>query len=90
MAMPPLLQRIENLRKSLFGTGSKLLGSIMPYGNKANTVCEGDDARLSDARTPKSHTHAPSDLTGAVPVNKGGTGATTAGKGRENLEITLP
>lgn len=44
MAMPPLLQRIENLRKSLFGTGSKLLGSIMPYGNKANTVCEGDDA----------------------------------------------
>lgn len=28
--------------------------------------------------TPSSHTHAPSDLTTAVPISKGGTGATTA------------
>ena len=88
MAMPPILQRIENLRKSLFGTGTKLLGTIMPYGNTANTVCEGDDSRLSDARTPKAHNHSPNDLTSAVPVNKGGTGAATAEAARENLEIT--
>ena len=32
------------------------------YGTAAGTACEGDDARLSDARTPTSHTHAPSDI----------------------------
>ena len=88
MAMPPLLQRIENLRKSVFGTGTKILGTIIPYGTAANTVCQGNDSRLSDARTPKAHTHSPGDLTGAVPVSKGGTGATTAEAARENLEIT--
>ena len=88
MAMPPLLQRIENLRKSVFGTGTKVLGTIIPYGTAANTVCQGNDSRLSDARTPKAHTHSPNDLTGAVPVSKGGTGATTAEAARENLEIT--
>ena len=90
MAMPPLLQRIENLRKSVFGTGTKILGTIIPYGTAANTVCQGNDSRLSDARTPKAHTHSPNDLTGAVPVSKGGTGATTAEAARENLEAVLP
>ncbi len=88
MAMPPLLQRIENLRKSVFGTGTKILGTIIPYGTAANTVCQGNDSRLSDARTPKAHTHSPSDLTSAVPIAKGGTGAVTAEAARENLEIT--
>jgi len=32
------------------------------YGTAAGTACEGDDARLSDARTPTAHTHAPSDI----------------------------
>ena len=27
------------------------------FGTTAGTVCQGNDARLSDARTPKSHTH---------------------------------
>ena len=27
------------------------------FGDEENTVCEGDDTRLSDARTPLSHTH---------------------------------
>lgn len=88
MAMPPLLQRIENLRKSVFGTGTKILGTIIPYGSAANTVCQGNDSRLSDARTPKAHTHSSSDLTGTLPVDKGGTGAVTAEAARENLEIT--
>ncbi len=88
MAMPPLLQRIENLRKSVFGTGTKILGTIIPYGTAANTVCQGNDSRLSDARTPKAHTHSPGDLTSVVPVSKGGTGASTAEAARENLEIT--
>ena len=27
------------------------------FGTAAGTVCQGNDSRLSDARTPKAHTH---------------------------------
>lgn len=37
--------------------GSKLAGAQQTYGSGVNTACEGNDARLSDARTPLSHTH---------------------------------
>ena len=33
------------------------------YGTTAGTSCQGNDSRLSDARTPTAHTHAPSDIT---------------------------
>jgi hypothetical protein len=33
------------------------------YGTTAGTACEGNDARLSDARTPTAHTHGISDVT---------------------------
>ena len=33
------------------------------FGTAANTFCQGNDSRLSDARTPKAHTHAKSDIT---------------------------
>src|SRR5574344_2432048 len=33
------------------------------FGTVANTFCQGNDSRLSDARTPKAHTHAKSDIT---------------------------
>ena len=33
------------------------------YGNAAGTICEGNDARLSDARTPVAHTHGKADIT---------------------------
>jgi len=32
------------------------------YGSTASTACEGNDARLSDSRTPTAHTHALADL----------------------------
>lgn len=32
------------------------------FGTTSGTVCQGDDSRLSDARTPKSHTHAKSEV----------------------------
>lgn len=35
-------------------------------GTTVNTLCAGDDARLSDARTPLAHTHAQSDITNLV------------------------
>jgi hypothetical protein len=33
------------------------------FGNAAGTICEGNDSRLSDARTPVAHTHTKSDVT---------------------------
>ena len=37
------------------GTGGAVQAGS--FGNSANTFCEGNDSRLSDARTPVSHTH---------------------------------
>lgn len=34
------------------------------FGDDAGTVCEGDDPRLSDARTPTTHIHSTSDVSG--------------------------
>jgi hypothetical protein len=36
------------------------------YGTSSSTAARGDDARLSDARTPLAHTHAQSEVTGLV------------------------
>ncbi|AEL17655.1 tail protein [Mycobacterium phage Theia] len=34
------------------------------FGTAAGTVCQGNDSRLSDARTPTAHTHATSEISG--------------------------
>ena len=39
------------------------------YGNTAGTICEGNDSRLSDARTPVAHTHTKSDVTDLLNSN---------------------
>lgn len=39
------------------------------FGNQANTFCEGNDSRLSDARTPVAHTHTKSDVTDLLNSN---------------------
>lgn len=36
------------------------------FGSSAETVCEGNDVRLSDARVPLAHTHGISDVSGLV------------------------
>jgi len=36
------------------------------FGSSAGTVCEGNDVRLSDARTPTSHGHSASEVTSGV------------------------
>ena len=43
------------------GTGGVVQAGA--FGNQANTFCEGNDSRLSDARTPVAHTHTKSDVT---------------------------
>jgi len=45
------------------------------FGSIADTVCQGNDSRLSDARTPTAHTHATTDISsGTLGVARGGTG----------------
>jgi hypothetical protein len=47
----------------LLGGNITTSGTIdVNFGTAGNTVCEGNDSRLSDARTPTAHTHAPSDI----------------------------
>jgi len=52
----------SNANKPLITTtgGTVTTGS---FGTSANTFCEGNDSRLSDARTPTSHTHVKSEIT---------------------------
>ncbi len=47
------------------GTGLTTSGGslVVSYGSSAGTACEGNDARLSDARTPLSHEHSASAIT---------------------------
>lgn len=47
-------------QRSTLGLGDAAIKNV---GSSAGTVAAGDDARLSDARTPTSHTHALADLT---------------------------
>ena len=39
------------------------------FGSAAGTVCEGNDARLSDARTPTPHTHGAGDINAGTLAN---------------------
>jgi hypothetical protein len=43
-------------------TGQQISAAAI-FGTGAGTVCQGNDSRLSDARTPTSHTHATSHIT---------------------------
>ena len=43
------------------GTGGKVAAGS--FGTSANTFCEGNDSRLSDARTPTAHNQASSTIT---------------------------
>ena len=49
------------------GTGGAVQAGS--FGNAANTFCEGNDSRLSDARTPVAHTHGKSDVTDLLNSN---------------------
>jgi hypothetical protein len=46
--------------------GGTLTGNVTlsaNFGTAGGTVCQGNDSRLSDARTPLSHVHAAADIT---------------------------
>ena len=54
-------------RPLITGTGGAVQAGA--FGNQANTFCEGNDSRLSDARTPVAHTHTKSDVTDLLNSN---------------------
>ncbi len=59
----------------------KALG--VDYGTAAGTVCQGNDSRLSNARTPTSHTHPASQVTaGTLPAGVLATNGTDYGTSR--------
>ena len=41
------------------------------FGTTSGTVCQGNDSRLSDARTPTAHVHTVSDVSGLQTVLNG-------------------
>lgn len=51
-------------------------------GTTAGTVAAGDDSRLSDARTPTSHTHVSADIADATPNNTPSTVVLRDGNGQ--------
>jgi hypothetical protein len=80
---------------ALAGTGLSISGSPVTtsgtitanvsYGTTEGTACQGNDARLSDARTPTAHTHGNITNSGAVgttanlPLKTGTNGVVEAG-----------
>ena len=61
------------------------------FGTAANTFCQGNDSRLSDARTPTAHTHAISDVTNLQTTldGKASSSHTHAISDVTNLQTTL-
>jgi hypothetical protein len=54
------------------------LGGVT-YGTTAGTACQGNDSRLSDSRTPTSHTHDGSEIaSGTIATARLGSGTATA------------
>ena len=71
------------------GTGISLSGSTLNvgYGTATGTACEGNDSRLSDARTPVAHNQAFSTIT-STPTTLAGYGITDASASNHNHEGT--
>jgi hypothetical protein len=63
----------------IVGTGLAVTSGTVSvsYGTSSSTACVGNDARLSDARTPTAHTQAFSTIT-ATPTTLAGYGITDA------------
>ncbi len=52
---------------------------VADFGSTSGKVCQGNDARLSDSRTPTTHTHAASDIaSGTIATARLGSGTPSA------------
>lgn len=57
-------------------TGTNGVVQAGSFGTAANTFCQGNDSRLSDARTPTTHTHTKSEITDFPTIPSANTTAT--------------
>ena len=55
------LREVLNQKEDMF---SKNTAFNRNFGTTSETVCQGNDSRLSDARTPTAHAHTVSDVSG--------------------------
>jgi hypothetical protein len=64
--------RLVNAGTGLTGGGSLASDITLAadFGTTAGKVCQGNDARLSDARTPTSHTHPASEISDSTSAGR--------------------
>jgi hypothetical protein len=61
------------------GLGVSSGTASVTYGTTSGTSCQGNDSRLSDARSPTSHTHAASEIaSGTIATARLGSGTASA------------
>ena len=89
---PPLIEatREANAAAALAREAAERNGDMTKAVYDADGSGVVDDAEKLGGKPPQdyaaaAHSHAPDDLSGALPVTKGGTGATTAAAARANL-----
>ena len=70
--------------------GIKIPIAQIPTGSTASTVAIGNDARLSDARTPLAHSHPESDVTNLVTDLAGKAATVHTHVGADILSGTVP
>lgn len=68
-ASKPISNSVQAALNSKEAAFAKNTGFNKAFGTGAGTVCQGNDARLSNARTPTAHTHPYTDLTGDSPLS---------------------
>ena len=67
------------------GSGGVIIAGS--FGSSANTFCQGNDARLSDARTPTAHTHPASEISDSTTAGRALLTAATVQAQRTALDI---
>jgi hypothetical protein len=84
-ANPTTLTRGAGLTGANYDGASATTWAVA-YGTAAGTACQGNDSRLSDARTPLAHSHGVADVTGLQGIldSKYSSGNTNIGTGASN------
>lgn len=62
----PISEKNQALGYAGLDAAAKIFGAQQVYGVGINTACQGNDPRLSDARTSVPHAHPESDVTSLV------------------------
>ena len=80
------LQAALNEKEYMF---SKNTAFNRNFGTTSGTVCQGNDSRLSDARTPTAHTHTVSDVSGLETALSGKQNVISGYTGTINIIVSV-